>query len=56
MIFGFDTKGGRLEGARRVREVWDGVWDRCKLAAEGASLNTKALRSRHVLDRSLHFG
>lgn len=49
--FGFGTKGGRLEGARRVRKVWEGVWDRWKLAAKRASSDTKAVGSRHVLDR-----
>jgi hypothetical protein len=49
--FGFGTKGGRFEGARRVRKVWEGVWDRWKLAAKRASSDIKAVGSRHVLDR-----
>ena len=49
--YGFGTKGGRQEGARRVRKVWEGVWDRWKLAAKRASSDTKAVGSRHVLDR-----
>lgn len=49
--YGFGTKGGRQEGARRVRKVWEGVWERWKLAAKRASSDTKAVGSRHVLDR-----
>ncbi len=48
--FGFGTTGGRLEGAKRVRKVWDGVYEKWKLAAQQAG-DVKMTGSRHILDR-----
>jgi hypothetical protein len=49
--YGFGTKGGRLEGAKRVKKVWEGVWGRWKQAAKRAASDTQVVGSRHVLDR-----
>ncbi|KAJ9099893.1 hypothetical protein QFC21_003898 [Naganishia friedmannii] len=49
--YGFGTKGGRVEGAKRVKKVWEGVWARWKQAAKRAASDTQVVGSRHVLDR-----
>jgi Fanconi-associated nuclease 1 len=48
--YGFGTTGGRVEGARRVRKVWEGVYAKWKAAAHGEG-SGKVTGSRHILDR-----
>ncbi len=51
--FGFGKTGGRIEGAKRVRRVWAGIWERWKAAADAAGRNKRSRKtgSRHILDR-----
>lgn len=51
--FGFGTRGGRLEGAKRTRRIWQGIYakwqEEVKIAQ--AKNDVKQTGSRHVLDR-----
>jgi hypothetical protein len=51
--FGFGLKGGRLEGARRVKQAWNSVYDLWKVALQKANEDPdrKTSGSRHILDR-----
>lgn len=50
--YGFGSKGGRLEGAKRVKKVWMGVFDKWKMEVKKAQdAGVKQTGTKHVLDR-----
>lgn len=51
--FGFATRGGRLEGAKRTRRIWEGIYAKWheEVEAAEAKAGVKQTGSRHVLDR-----